>query len=95
MKDNKNKRKEYTKPIAISVGLHALLVVALLWGTDFTMSKPEPTGQMVQAVVIDPKLVQKQANEIRQQREKAAKKEQDRLDKLLSLIHISEPTRPC
>ena len=82
MKDNKNKRKEYTKPIAISVGLHALLVVALLWGTDFTMSKPEPTGQMVQAVVIDPKLVQKQANEIRQQREKAAKKEQDRLDKL-------------
>ena len=82
MKDNKNKRKEYTKPIAISVGLHALLVIALLWGTDFTMSKPEPTGQMVQAVVIDPKLVQKQANEIRQQREKAAKKEQDRLDKL-------------
>ncbi|WP_404973516.1 cell envelope integrity protein TolA [Vibrio campbellii] len=82
MKDNKKKRKEYTKPIAISVGLHALLVVALLWGTDFIMSKPEPTGQMVQAVVIDPKLVQKQANEIRQQREKAAKKEQDRLDKL-------------
>ncbi|UMM02097.1 cell envelope integrity protein TolA [Vibrio campbellii] len=82
MKDNKKKRKEYTKPIAISVGLHALLVVALLWGTDFTMSKPEPTGQMVQAVVIDPKLVQKQANDIRQQREKAAKKEQDRLDKL-------------
>lgn len=82
MKDNKKKSKEYAKPIAISVGLHALLVVALLWGTDFTMSKPEPTGQMVQAVVIDPKLVQKQANEIRQQREKAAKKEQDRLDKL-------------
>ncbi len=82
MKDNKKKSKEYTKPIAISVGLHALLVVALLWGTDFTMSKSEPTGQMVQAVVIDPKLVQKQANEIRQQREKAAKKEQDRLDKL-------------
>ncbi|KIP75188.1 MULTISPECIES: cell envelope integrity protein TolA [Vibrio] len=82
MKDNKKKTKEYTKPIAISVGLHALLVVALLWGTDFNMSKPEPTGQMVQAVVIDPKLVQQQAKEIRQQREKAAKKEQDRLDKL-------------
>ncbi|AXY00742.1 cell envelope integrity protein TolA [Vibrio alfacsensis] len=82
MKDNKKKAREYTKPIAISVGLHAILVVALLWGTDFTMSKPEPTGQMVQAVVIDPKLVQQQAKEIRQQREKAAKKEQDRLDKL-------------
>ncbi|HIF5668844.1 TPA: cell envelope integrity protein TolA [Vibrio parahaemolyticus] len=93
MKDNKKKRKEYTKPIAISVGLHALLVVALLWGTDFTMSKPEPTGQMVQAVVIDPKLVQQQAKEIRQQREKAAKKEQDRLDKLRREAELLEKNR--
>ncbi|EHH2480503.1 cell envelope integrity protein TolA [Vibrio parahaemolyticus] len=82
MKDKKKQSKEYTKPIVISVGLHALLVAALLWGTDFAMTKPDPTGQMVQAVVIDPKLVQQQAKEIRQQREKAAKKEQDRLDKL-------------
>ncbi|TOP95139.1 cell envelope integrity protein TolA [Vibrio parahaemolyticus] len=82
MKDKKKQSKEYTKPIVISVGLHALLVAALLWGTDFAMTKPEPTGQMVQAVVIDPKLVQQQAKEIRQQREKAAKNEQDRLDKL-------------
>ncbi|WP_229615909.1 cell envelope integrity protein TolA [Vibrio parahaemolyticus] len=82
MKDKKKQSKEYTKPIVISVGLHALLVAALLWGTDFAMTKPEPTGQMVQAVVIDPKLVQQQAKEIRQQREKAAKKEQARLDKL-------------
>ncbi len=82
MKDKKKQSKEYTKPIVTSVGLHALLVAALLWGTDFAMTKPEPTGQMVQAVVIDPKLVQQQAKEIRQQREKAAKKEQDRLDKL-------------
>ncbi|WP_229602913.1 cell envelope integrity protein TolA [Vibrio parahaemolyticus] len=82
MKDKKKQSKEYTKPIVISVGLHALLVAALLWGTDFAMTKPEPTGQMVQAVVVDPKLVQQQAKEIRQQREKAAKKEQARLDKL-------------
>ncbi|HCG6642054.1 cell envelope integrity protein TolA [Vibrio parahaemolyticus] len=82
MKDKKKQSKEYTKPIVISVGLHALVVAALLWGTDFAMTKPEPTGQVVQAVVIDPKLVQQQAKEIRQQREKAAKKEQDRLDKL-------------
>ncbi|MDF2153707.1 cell envelope integrity protein TolA [Vibrio sp. CAU 1672] len=82
MKDRKNKSGQYAKPIAISVGLHALLIAALLWGTDFNMSKPEPIGQMVQAVVIDPKLVQQQAREIRQQREKAAKKEQARLDKL-------------
>ncbi|MCF9462229.1 cell envelope integrity protein TolA [Vibrio parahaemolyticus] len=73
MKDKKKQSKEYTKPIVISVGLHALLVAALLWGTDFAMTKPEPTGQMVQAVVIDPKLVQQQAKEIRQQREKAAR----------------------
>ncbi len=51
-----------------------LLVAALLWGTDFAMTKPEPTGQMVQAVVIDPKLVQQQAKEIRQQREKRPKR---------------------
>ncbi|EGQ8240595.1 cell envelope integrity protein TolA [Vibrio parahaemolyticus] len=82
MKDHKKKSKDYTKPMVISVGLHAILVAALLWGTDFNMSEPEPTGQMVQAVVIDPKLVQQQAREIRQQREKAAKKEQERLDKL-------------
>ncbi|NNN52281.1 cell envelope integrity protein TolA [Vibrio sp. 2-2(9)] len=82
MKDHKKKPNQYAKPIAISIGLHAILVAALLWGTDFNMSKPEPTGQMVQAVVIDPKLVQQQAKEIRQQREKAAKKEQERLDKL-------------
>ncbi|KJY87554.1 biopolymer transporter TolR [Vibrio neptunius] len=83
MKETKPKKKsDYTKPIAISAALHALLAVALIWGTDFTMSKPEPSGQMVQAVVIDPNLVRQQAQKIRSQREEAAKKEQDRLDKL-------------
>ncbi|MDE1314308.1 cell envelope integrity protein TolA [Vibrio aestuarianus] len=82
MKDNKSKNNDYKKPIIISTILHVVLIVVLLWGTDFTLSKPEPTGQMVQAVVIDPQLVQKQAQQIRSQREAAAKKEQDRLDKL-------------
>jgi len=83
MKDNKPKKKsDYSKSIAISTSLHALLIVALIWGADFTMSKPEPTGQMVQAVVIDPAVVKQQAQQIRSQREAAAKKEQDRLDKL-------------
>ncbi|MGR5488552.1 cell envelope integrity protein TolA, partial [Vibrio alfacsensis] len=67
--------------MAISLFAHLMLVVALLWGTDFTMNKAEPTG-MVQAVVIDPARVRQQAQEIRKQRETAAKKEQDRLDKL-------------
>ncbi len=83
MKDQKSKKhSSYSKPIAISVGLHAVLIAALLWGTDFTMSKPEPTGNMVQAVVIDPQLVQQQAQKIRSQRAEASKKEQERLDKL-------------
>lgn len=76
------KTSDYKKPILISVALHALLIIALIWGTDFTMSKPEPSGRMVQAVVIDPALVKQQAQQIRSQREAAAKKEQDRLDKL-------------
>ncbi|MBW3696642.1 cell envelope integrity protein TolA [Vibrio sp. T187] len=83
MKDTKKNRKSnYGKPLVISFGLHIVLAVALLWGADFTMSKPEPSGQMVQAVVIDPQLVRDQANQIRQQREAASKKEQERLDKL-------------
>ncbi|MBU2895380.1 cell envelope integrity protein TolA [Vibrio hepatarius] len=83
MKDSKPKKKsDYVKPLAISIALHALLFIALIWGADFTMSKPEPSGKMVQAVVIDPTLVRQQAQQIRSQREAAAKKEQDRLDKL-------------
>ncbi|KJY83177.1 biopolymer transporter TolR [Vibrio galatheae] len=82
MKEKKNKKSDYKKPIIISAALHGVLIAALIWGTDFTMSKPEPTGRMVQAVVIDPNLVRQQAQQIRSQREEAAKKEQDRLDKL-------------
>ncbi|KOO05319.1 cell envelope integrity protein TolA [Vibrio nereis] len=83
MKDSKPRKKsDSKKPIVISVSLHALLVAALVWGADFTMSKPEPSGQMVQAVVIDPAVVRQQAQQIRSQRQEAAKKEQDRLDKL-------------
>lgn len=82
MKDTRKKSNNLGTPIAISLALHAALVVALIWGTDFTMSKPEPVGRMVEAVVIDPALVRQQAQQIRSQREAAAKKEQARLDKL-------------
>ncbi|EGQ8020594.1 cell envelope integrity protein TolA [Vibrio vulnificus] len=82
MREKKSKRNDNVVPIAVSAALHVVLVIALLWGADFTMSKPQPSGQMVQAVVIDPNLVKQQANQIRQQRESAAKKEQERLDKL-------------
>ncbi|MCW8346540.1 cell envelope integrity protein TolA [Vibrio sp. ZSDZ65] len=80
-KNNKKQAARYGKPITISLLAHVVLIVALLWGTDFTMKEAEPTG-MVQAVVIDPARVRQQAQEIRKQRETAAKKEQDRLDKL-------------
>ncbi|CAH7415998.1 TolA protein [Vibrio chagasii] len=82
MKANNKKSNSFKKPLLISLGLHVVLFVALIWGADFTMSEPKPTGQMVQAVVIDPQLVRQQAQQIRQQREAASKKEQDRLDKL-------------
>ncbi|MCL9774737.1 cell envelope integrity protein TolA [Vibrio methylphosphonaticus] len=80
-KNNKKQAARYGKPITISLLAHVVLIVALLWGTDFTMKEAEPTS-MVQAVVIDPARVRQQAQEIRKQRETAAKKEQDRLDKL-------------
>ncbi|CAH6805828.1 TolA protein [Vibrio chagasii] len=82
MKANNKKSNSFKKPLLISLGLHVVLFVALIWGADFTMSEPKPTGQMVQAVVIDPQLVRQQAQQIRQQREAASKKEQERLDKL-------------
>ncbi|WP_231897876.1 cell envelope integrity protein TolA [Vibrio tapetis] len=76
------KKSSYTSAIVVSVAMHVVLAVALLWGADFTMSKPQASGNMVQAVVIDPKAVQKQAREIRQQRESAKRAEQERIDKL-------------
>ncbi|MFS1942874.1 cell envelope integrity protein TolA [Vibrio lentus] len=82
MKANNKKSNNFKTPLLISIGLHVILFVALIWGADFTMSEPKPTGQMVQAVVIDPQLVRKQAQQIRQQREAAGKEEQERLDKL-------------
>ncbi|NAZ95551.1 MULTISPECIES: cell envelope integrity protein TolA [Vibrio] len=82
MKATNKKSNNFRSPLLISLGLHVILFVALIWGADFTMSEPKPTGQMVQAVVIDPQLVRQQAQQIRQQREAASKKEQERLDKL-------------
>lgn len=81
MKNKTKNNNSLVVAIALSLVAHAVLIAALLWGTDFTMDQAEPSG-MVQAVVIDPAQVRQQAAEIRKQRETAAKKEQDRLDKL-------------
>ncbi|WP_264876944.1 cell envelope integrity protein TolA [Vibrio agarivorans] len=82
MRERRTKKHGLGKPLAISFGIHAAVIIALLVGTDFSVSKPEPQGQMVQAVVVDPAIVRNQAQQIRAEREAAAKREQDRLDKL-------------
>ncbi|GAD79026.1 cell envelope integrity protein TolA [Vibrio ezurae] len=74
--------KKFMKSLAISLAVHLLLVIALIWGTKFNMSKPEPKPNMVEAVVIDPNVIHQQARQIRQQREAAAKAEQERIRKL-------------
>ena len=56
-----------------------MLIGGLLWGADFSEPKKDTTGNMVQAVVIDLKMVQQQAREIRQQRVAAQRAEDARL----------------
>ena len=72
------KKREYSAAFIVSLLMHGSLVAMLLWGTDFIMTKPKPSGNIVQAVVVDPALVNQQAQRIRQQREAARKKLQSR-----------------
>ncbi|WP_120511237.1 cell envelope integrity protein TolA [Photobacterium salinisoli] len=76
------KKNNYTVAIIISLFFHAVLFAALIWGTDFTMSKPKPQGSTIQAVVVDPALVNQQARQFREQRDAAKKAEQERLERL-------------
>ncbi|MGF1756818.1 cell envelope integrity protein TolA [Photobacterium sagamiensis] len=76
------KKNNYSVAVIISLCLHALLLAALLWGTDFSMNKPKIHGNTIKAVVVDPALVNQQAQKIRQQRNAAKKAEQDRLKRL-------------
>ncbi|UJF18621.1 cell envelope integrity protein TolA [Vibrio sp. SS-MA-C1-2] len=74
--------KNYTLPIIISVLLHGVLIGILIWGSNSDKVELKPQGSSIKAVVIDPALVNQQANKIRQQREAAKQAEQARLDKL-------------
>ncbi|MGF1699007.1 cell envelope integrity protein TolA [Photobacterium makurazakiensis] len=76
------KKNDYSAAVIISLLMHGLLVAMLLWGSDFVMTKPEPAGNIIKAVVVDPALVNQQAQRIRQQREAAKQAEQDRLKRL-------------
>ncbi|OOE95680.1 protein TolA [Salinivibrio sp. IB643] len=70
--------------LAISGGLHVLLVIVLLWGADFTSdAKPTPkAGRSIEATVIDPAVVNAQAQKIREQRNQAKREEAERLKRL-------------
>ncbi|HIF9468889.1 TPA: cell envelope integrity protein TolA [Photobacterium damselae] len=76
------KNNNYTTSVIISLFLHALLLIALIWGADFAMTESKPAGNAIQAVVVDPALVHQQAQRIRDQRQAAQKAEQDRLKRL-------------
>ncbi|WP_077577275.1 cell envelope integrity protein TolA [Salinivibrio sp. AR640] len=81
----KSKKKDSLVPaLAISGGLHVLLVIVLLWGADFTSdAKPTPkAGRSIEATVIDPAVVNAQAKKIRQQRDQAKREEAERLKRL-------------
>lgn len=88
----KNKNN-YTVAILVSVILHVLLVVALLWGSDFSMLKKPAAGSTIQAVVIDPAVIEQQAKRIRQQRDEAKNAEQDRLKRLRQQAEELEKNR--
>ena len=74
--------KEYKSAVLISLVLHIVLFVLLLGGSWFSDSKKKPQHQMVEAVVIDPKAIEKQAKSINKQRDAAKKAEQQRVEKL-------------
>ena len=76
------KNNNYTTSVIISLFLHALLLIALIWVADFAMTESKPAGNAIQAVVVDPALVHQQAQRIRDQRQAAQKAEQDRLKRL-------------
>ena len=71
----------YTFAIIVSVVLHLLLVTALLLGSDFSMDEKKQPNT-IQAVVIDPNTIAKQASQIRQERDRAERAENERLKRL-------------
>ncbi|WP_417879067.1 cell envelope integrity protein TolA [Vibrio sp.] len=85
--------KEYKSAILISVVLHIILFVLFLGGAWFSDDDKKPKHQMVEAVVIDPKAIEKQAKSIRDQRDAAKKAEQQRVEKLRQQAELLEKNR--
>ncbi|MGR6833724.1 cell envelope integrity protein TolA [Aliivibrio wodanis] len=71
----------YTFAIGISVALHLLLAIVLIFSSGFAMDE-KPKINTIQAVVIDQNTIAKQASQIRQDRERAERAENERLKRL-------------
>lgn len=79
MKSRANRTiKIYRSPIAISFAIHLVLIILLIWGGDFSIEPPKPNHKTVSVTVIDPKVIQQQAQNLRQQRETEIQAEKNR-----------------
>ncbi|OOF28622.1 cell envelope integrity protein TolA [Salinivibrio sp. IB872] len=79
-----HKKDSLAPALAISAALHLVLVIALLVGADFgkTATPTPKAGSTIDATVIDPAVVNAQAQKIRQQRAQAKQEEAERLKRL-------------
>ncbi|MFV0575086.1 MAG: cell envelope integrity protein TolA [Vibrio sp.] len=84
--------KEYKSAVLISVALHIILFVLILGGSWFS-DDHKPQHAMIDAVVIDPKAIEKQAKSIREQRDAAKKAEQERVERQRKQAQLEEQNR--
>ncbi len=85
--------KEYKSAVLISIGLHFIILILMLGGSWFSDTEKKPQHKMVEAVVIDPKVIEQQAKSIREKRDAAKKADQQRVDKLRRQSERKEQNR--
>lgn len=78
------KSNNYLLSTFISISLHAVLIVVLIFGADWTAfeSKPQLQGHFIQAIAVDPNLIKEQARKIKARKILAEKNRQAHLKKL-------------
>ncbi len=74
--------KEFKSAILISLALHVVIIIVLLFGSMFSHEAKKPSTKMMEAVVIDPKAIEQQAQSIRQKRDADKKAEQKKREDL-------------
>lgn len=80
-------RNNYSGALILSVALHVLLIIALIFGGIFTSKeavkpKAQNLGQSIKVVAVDPVVVQRQALKIKREREAVKRAEQKRKERL-------------